>query len=240
MPVFPWMKKESTDADGNKKEEFTLPDELVKQIKDGAESAAKVSTMQTKLEELTALFQTDLTARQKREKDAETAAAAARRTAQQPELDAELEELLLTNPREAIRRATQGTTDAVKLVHAQSVKRDLFEDQDKFPYYTGDMKREIDALLARQPVDFQMSPDNIENCYHTILGKHTKEVVEGKLKTRFAGSQSGNGSSGRAGDTSTGDGDKKPEITDDIRRAAKQVGIKAEDYVEMLVKDGII
>jgi hypothetical protein len=241
MPMFPWQKKEVTGSDGEKKEEFSLPDELVTQIKAGADSAAKVSTMEAKLTELTSMFQQDLTARQKREKDATDAAAAAARAAKQPELDDELEALLLSNPRLAIQRATADQANAIKLIHAGNVKRDVFDDGDKFPYYVGDMKREIDALLVQQPADFQCNPVNIENTYHTVLGRHTKELVEGKVKSRFAGSQgSGGTSSGSAGSSSTGEGDRKPELTDDIRRAAKQVGIKAEDYLEMLVKDGVI
>lgn len=238
MAYFSWQKK----ADDKGEEKFELPDEIVKQLKEGSEAKAEVSKMNTKLEELTTMFSTDLAARQKREKDEADRIAALNRNKKDEELDTELEELLLTNPREAIRRATEGQTNAIKSVHADNVRREVFEDGDKFPYYTGDIKREVDALLASQPVDFRLHPANVESTYHTIIGKHNKELMEGKIKSRFAGSEGNRGTSnGSAGSSGTGGSDgKKPEITDDIRRAAKQVGIKVEDYAEMLEKEGII
>lgn len=238
MPIFTWQKKVAVEGE---KEEFTLPDDLTKQIKDGAEAAGKVSKIEEKLTELTNLFASEAAARTKRETDEAARIAALNKNKQDESLDEELEQLLLTNPREAIRRATEGQTIAIKAVHADNVRREVFEDADKFPYYNGDIKREVDQLLANQPVDFRIHPANVESAYHTILGKHTKEIVEGKLKTRFASSESNRGtSSGSAGNTGTGGDKGKPELTDDIRRAAKQVGIKAEDYAEMLEKEGII
>ena len=67
----------------------------------------------------------------------------------------------------------------------------MFEDQDKFKFYHGDLKREIDSLLANQPVDFRLNPANIENVYNTVIGKHMPEIIEGKIKTRFASGTGG-------------------------------------------------
>lgn len=241
MAIFPWAKK----VDDKGEEKFELPDEIVKQLKDGADANAKVSKMETMLEEMKNIQLADKTARDKEKADA--AAAAARKAAadKQPEIDAEIEELMLTNPREAVRRLTEGQTEAIKIVHADAVRREVFEDQQKFKYYTGDIKREVDALLAGQKVDFRMQPANVENCYHTVLGKHTDEIAEGKIKNRFAGSESfGRGTSGGgAGDTGAGGGGKKTydaEYMKEIERAAKQVGIKTSDYMEMLEKDGVL
>lgn len=244
MAIFPWAKKKDETTG---EEKFELPDEIVTQLKAGVEAKASLGKMETMLEEMKNIQVADKTARDKEKADA--AAALARKAAadRQPEIDAEIEELMLTNPREAIRRVTQGQTDAIKMVHAENVKREVFEDAQKFKYYHGDIKREVDALISKQAVDFRLNPENIENCYKTVLGSHTDEIIEGKLKTRFAGSDSGGGrgtSGGNAGDSGAGGkGDKKvydAEYMKDIERAAKQVGIQPKDYIEMLEKDGVL
>ena len=245
MALFNWQKK----VDDKGEEKFELPDDLVKQIKDGSEAATKIGTIEQKLTDLLSIQQSEKTAREKKEKEVKDAADAAARiknSKTQEEFDSEIEELMLTNPREAIRRATEGQTNAIKAVHADNVRREVFEDSTKFPYYHGDLKREIDTLLASQAVDFRLNPQNIENCYHTVVGKHNTEIVEGKIKNRFAGADNGSRgtSSGSAGSSGVG-GKEKFSTTDpayeaDIRRAAKQVGIKYEDYVDMLDKEGVI
>jgi hypothetical protein len=243
MTLFAWQKKKSEGEDG--KEEFTLPDELTKKIEAGAEAAGKIGKVETMLSDLLSIQKSEKEARDKAAKDAADAAAAAAKAKKNEDLDAELEELMLTNPREAIRRATEGQTNAIKAVHADNVRREVFEDAQKFKYYHGTIKAEVDALLASQSVDFRLNPQNIENTYNTIVGKHNDEIVEGKLKTRFAGSESGSRgtSSGSAGSSGTGGTEKKTleaETEKEARRAARQVGIKYEDYVEMLEKEGVI
>jgi hypothetical protein len=241
MARFPWQRSEEPE----KKDEFTLPDELVNQIKAGSEAASKVSKIEEMLTGLTSIVQADKADREKAKTEAAAERARTAGTARDEQTDAEIEELILTNPREAIRRATEGQTLAIKAVHADNVRREVFEDQDKFKYYSGDIKREVDALLASQAVDFRLSPQNIENCYHTVLGKHTDEIAEGKLKSRFAGGENGGRgtSTGSAGDSGSGGREKTALDADtsaDIRKAAKQCGLKYDDYVELLEKEGVI
>ena len=246
MALFTWQKKKAEGEEG--KDEFTLPDDLTKQIKDGAEAASKVGKIETMLADLISIQKTEKDAREKATKDAADAAAKVKNSKTQEEFDTEIEELMLTNPREAIRRATEGQTLAIKAVHADNVRREVFEDAQKFKYYHGSIKTEVDALLASQPVDFRLNPQNIENTYNTVVGKHNDEIVEGKLKTRFAGSDGGSRgtSSGSAGSSGSGAGEKKKlsdfsgEYLEDIKRAAKHVGIKPEDYVEMLDSEGVL
>lgn len=239
----PWMKNDEG------KQELELPDELVSQIKKGADSADKVSTIETKLSELTTLFSNDLKDRKKREDDAAAASAAAvarkNHTERQEQIDSEIEELMLTNPKEAIRKATESQSVAIMTLNANNIRREVFEDSEKFKYYYGDIKSEVDKLIAGQTLAARNDPSVVENCYKTVLGNHVDELVEGKLKSRFASSENGGRgtSSGSAGSTGTGGNEKKTRDADfesDLRRAAKQVGIKYEDYVEMLEKDGVI
>ena len=241
MAIFPWAKK----VDDKGEEKFELPDEIVIQLKAGVEAKASLTKMETMLEEMK-----NIQLQEKKDKDkaaADAAAAAARKAAadKQPEIDAEIEELMLTNPREAVRRLTEGQTNAIKMVHADALRREVFEDQQKFKYYSGDIKKEVDALLAGQYVDFRMNQQNIENCYLTVIGKHADEISEGKIKTRFAGSESSSRgtSGGGAGDSGADGSGKKTydaEYMKEIERAAKQTGIKTLDYIEMLEKEGVL
>ena len=238
-----WWQKQKND---NGTEELAIPKELEDQIKEGAEGAKKISKLEILLEGLVSTQQAEVAARKKEKDDADAAAARKRAVEGSDKLSEEIEELILTNPREAILRATAGQTEAIKAVHADNVRREVFEDTTKFKYYHGDIKREVDAMIVSQNVDFRLHPANIENCYHTVMGKHTDEIAEGKIKTRFAGSESSSRgtSSGSAGSTGTGGDREKIEYTADtlkaFEKAAKVAGITTKDYIELYEKEGVI
>ncbi|SRR6266567_91814 len=240
MALFNWQKK--TNEKGE--EQLELPDEIVNQLKEGKETKDKLGKLETMLEELKNLQVADKVARDKAVADALAEKNKKVNTERQAETDAEIEELMLTNPKEAIRRATESQSIAIMMLRADNIKREVFEDAQKFKYYAGDIKREVDALIAGQSIAARNDPSVVENCYHTVMGKHTDEIAEGKIKNRFAGSESSSRgtSSGSAGDSGS-KGEKKPydaEYMKDIERAAKQVGIKTSDYLEMLEKDGVV
>lgn len=238
-----WQKQKKEDGT----EELAIPKELEDQIKAGAEGAAKITKVEEMLAGLVSIQQTEANERKAAREAAERAAAAKARTESEGSLEEQIEALMLEGKtKDAITLATKGQTDGVKLALANDVRREVFEDEEKFPYYSGDIKRKVDALIASQGLDFRLNAQNVENCYHTILGQHTKELVEGKIKTRFASSDGGSRgtSSGAAGDSGAGK-DKKTRTFDadmekDLRKAAQQTGIKYEDYVEMLDKEGVI
>jgi len=240
MALFSWQKK--TDDEG--KDKFELPDEIVNQLKEGKETKEKLGKMETLLQGLVDTQQADKTAREKAAKDAADAAARQNQNKRQEEIDAELEDLILTNPKEAIRKATESQSVAIMTLRADNIRRETFEDAEKFKYYHGDFKRKVDALIANQSLAARNDASVVENCYKTILADHMDEIVEGKLKSRFASSTSNGGtSSGSAGGTSTGAKEKTVLTGDyerDVRKAAQQVGIKYEDYVEMLDKEGVL
>jgi hypothetical protein len=237
MALFKWQKK--TQDDGT--ETLELPDDLVKKIEKGAEATVKLDKIEQMLEDQKSV-QEAATKAAKDKADAE--AAAARKKAEetnQGTLDEQVEALMLEGrTKEAIELATKGKTDALANVimttRADQIKREVFEDGDKFKYYHGPLKTEIDSLLEKQPLAFRQDPANIENVYNTIVGKHHGEIVEGKIKSRFAGG-SGSGHT----NTSGGAGDEKepPVITDDVRKVAKTFGMKPEEYAKMLVEEGV-
>jgi hypothetical protein len=242
MARFPWQKAETSDG----KEEFTLPDELQKQIKDGADAAAQLPKITEMLAGLNSLVQEQVTSQKKRDDAGRQQQQQQQSSETSQELEERIEALMLEGKtKDAIALATRGQTLAIKAIHAEQVRKELFDSEpDKFQYYSGDIKREVDALIANQGVDFRTNALNIENCYHTVLGKHTKEIVEGKLKTRFASGSGGSGTSnGSAGSTGASDG-KESRIAgiaanSEVIRAARQCGIPVAEYAKMLEEDGV-
>lgn len=232
----PWMK----GKDGEESS-FELPDDLVAKINKGAEATDKLS----KIEQMLADQKSVQEAKDKSEKDAREAAAAALRNKQQQEhegtIDEQVEALMLEGrTKEAIELATKGKTDAlanvVMATRADQIKRELFDNADKFKYYQGDLKTEVDSLLEKQPLAFRQDPANIENVYNTIVGKHHGEIMEGKIKSRFAGGSGSSHTSGREGDL--GD-NTEPVVTDEVRKLAKTFNMKPEEYAKMLHEEGV-
>jgi hypothetical protein len=231
---FPWQKDDKTGEPV-----MELPDELVDQIKKGAEASSKLTGIESTLADLKSIMASSTEAAEKEKKEAAARAAAVARTEAEGSIEEQIESLMLAGKtKDAIALATQGQTQAIKAVHADNVRRELFEDTDKFKYYHGDIKREVDALLANQAVDFRMNPANIENCYHTVVGKHNAEILEGKIKTRFAASSGGSVSKGEAGDTGADD-KKNLKLSDEAKKAARLLGFDEETYKKMLDEDGV-
>lgn len=237
MPLFSWQRPK--DGEGENEIKVTISPEDQKKIDDAAKAAGELPAIKQQLEGLKSIQA--FVDEYKKDK-AEAAAAAAKKTQQQTqtEADEEIEALMLTDPKQAILKATTPQAIAIMTLRADNIRREVFEDTEKYKYYHGDIKKEVDALLAAQKLDARNDPSVVENCYLTVLGKHNDEILEGKIKTRFAGSESSSRgtSSGSAGATDAAD-KKNRIIPDDVKRAAKQFGITPEDYADMLDKEGI-
>lgn len=237
MPLFSWQRPK--DGEGENEIKVTISSEDQKKIDDAAKAASELPAIKQQLEGLKSIQA--FVDEYKRDK-ADAAAAAAKKTQQQTqtEADEEIEALMLTDPKQAILKATTPQAIAIMTLRADNIRREVFEDTEKYKYYHGDIKKEVDALLAAQKLDARNDPSVVENCYLTVLGKHNDEILEGKIKTRFAGSESSSRgtSSGNAGNTDAAE-KKNRIIPDDVKRAAKQFGITPEDYADMLDKEGI-
>ena len=247
MAKFPWQKTEKEDGTT----ELTLPDELQQQIKAGADAAAALPKI---LEGLMRIQQdqSDADKADKAAKDATDAAALRRQNDDaKSTIDEQVEELMLAGrTREAIALVNGPLANEVLLGRFDRTKREVFEDDKSFEYYHGDIKREVDSLLDAQTLAFKSNPqtarENIKNCYDTVVGRHHKEILEGKIKTRFAAGESGSRgtASGSAGDSGSNDAEKERVLagmmTDPmVLRAARQTGIPVKDYVKMLDEEGI-
>ena len=235
MPLFSWQRPK--DGEGENEIKVTISPEDQKKIDDAAKAAGELPAIKQQLEGLKSIQA--FVDEYKKDK-ADAAAAAAKKTQQQTqtEADEEIEALMLTDPKQAILKATTPQAIAIMTLRADNIRREVFEDTEKYKYYHGDIKKEVDALLAAQKLDARNDPSVVENCYLTVLGKHNDEILEGKIKTRFAGSESHSKLPGNAGASDAAE-KKNRIIPDDVKRAARQFGITPEDYADMLDKEGI-
>jgi hypothetical protein len=70
--------------------------------------------------------------------------------------------------------------------------------------------------------------------YYNVLGRKQKEITEGKLKSRFASSTGATSSSGKVAGT---EDTFTIEVDDQIRKAAKLVGMKPEEYAALVATE---
>lgn len=237
-----WMKKK--DAEGNETPELTMSDEDRNKMLEGTASKDDITQLGSKFDQLKASLDSinshfsseEEAKKQERERKAREAAATT-----QTQTEEELNELFLTNPVEAAKRliASQSSpaNQALLLVRADTVKRQLFEDEDKFPYYTGEVKAEIDKLLSNESAQNQNNLAVIEHAYFSTVGRRSKELAEGKLKSRFASSEGNRG-------TATGNAGGKTEDTikpldADGQKVARMLGYDDAAYAKMLHEEGI-
>lgn len=224
-----WNEKKPEEG---KEEEVTLPKVIQDQLDEAKGTKLKVEELSTKLDSFNDVSEWV--------KEQRVAAAKPKprptKTAEESEDErAELAGLLLTDPEAAYAKMAAKTNAAVMLVRADNIKREVFEDNaEKFPYYSGEVKLEINKILEKQTLDFRNSPEALENTYYTVVGKMHKEISEGKIKDRFASSTSSRGS-GKIDNEQ--DERKITKVTPDIERAAKLTGIKLEDYMALLNED---
>lgn len=236
MPIFPWQRSKENEQEIT----ISLPEEEQKKIDAAAAASAELPAIK---ERLAALDDIQLFIKEQREDKQKAAAAEAAKQRQQQsqEGDRELEELMLTDPKAAIDRATQGQKELIFQLRADNIKREVLDSNpERFKYYHGDIKSEVDKLLAIQNLAARNDPSVVENCYLTVVGRHHEEIMDGKIKSRFAGAESGSRgtSSGSAGSSSAIDRSSRV-IPDDVVAIAKKFGMKPEDYADLLDKEGI-
>lgn len=240
MPLnLSWLTKKG--ADGKEQLEAVLPDEINKKLdkldKFDPEKLNTLDSLKTGMDAINLRFQ-----KEDQEKEAEKQRKIAEgNRVKQEETDEQIQELMLTDPAAAtqmlIKKQTDPHANAILTLRADQIKREMFDDQYKYQYYTGDFKTEVDKLLDAQPVAARNDRTVIEHAYYSTLGRKTKEIEEGKLKKRFSGSESSRGTNG--GNLS-GKGNEEPlVITDDVRKLAAMFGEKPEEYAKRLQDEGI-
>lgn len=231
-----WLRNDDVEDKDKDKDK-----EVPKALKDAIAEAVKASTspIEKRLEGLDSL--TAFAADYKKEKEEKEAADAKRKKDEADALanknkptDEQLAALMLTDPASAVKHITQGQQDLLLMMRADQVRDQVLKDRaEDFPYYTGNVKTEIDSILSKQSLAFRNDPKAVENTYYTVVGKMQKEISEGKIKSRFAASTSSQGGSGKSDASSD---DFHIEITPDIEKAARMSGIDVKDYVKLVEK----
>jgi hypothetical protein len=214
-------------------EESVVPKELI-------ETRAKVDEMGSKLEQMLSGLNaiTSSLSEEKAEKERARVAreqAAAKKNTEDSRLSPEdLAAQLFSDPEGTVKNLTDPLAQELMEMRAAQTRRDVFENTEKYEYYTGDFKAEVDQVLAAQTLAFRNNPASVENVYFNVLGRKQKEIAEGKIKSRFAGSTGSTTQSGKG----SGTGDKFTiDVDDQIRRAAKLVGMKPEEYAALVAED---
>ena len=146
--------------------------------------------------------------------------------------DQELEELALTDPvkaAELIADRKMGPLVAAQInTNSILLRKQIFDDNPgDYEYYQGEFKNEVDKLIDNLDLKHKTNPEAIKNCYAVALFNKQKEIKEGKLKSRFAAASKHSESENKQ---------DKDQITlnDDQKRAARNLGIKEEDYAKMM------
>lgn len=233
----PWQRK--AEEDGTQKIEVELPEDYKKKL-DSAVSKDDLNTFTDQIRQSMKAI-TDRYSREDEERAARARADAAKAAEGAKPTDEQINELMLTNPAEAVRQLTRGTAEAqnnvILTVRADSLKREIFEDQEKYPYYTGDLKSEIDKLIEAQSLTARNDRSVIEHAYLSTVGKHSRELLDGKLKSRFAGAEGNRGTDG--GNLGGKPGGGARVVLDDEKRAADLLGFDHAEYAKMLDAEGI-
>lgn len=150
-------------------------------------------------------------------------AEASRRQERQDDLEV-TDDMYITNPREAIDRATKPYREQTQALAAITMRRELLGSK---PYYTGELKNKIDSLIEAQPLAMRANQGVLDNCYYTIIGRHQEEINEGKYK-RQVSAATFNSNSGTTDDQSLPENRK---FNQEEARIMKVFGLDAKDVI---------
>lgn len=235
----PWQRK--AGENGADEIEVTLPDELKTRLENSISKGdfdSKLAELQASLSSISTRFQRE---------DEERARASARKAQEDAATKnsytkEQLDEMMLTDPVSAVQRLIKDQSESqnqvLLSVRADALRREVFEDQDKFQYYTGDLKQEVDKLLEAQTLAARNDRSVIEHAYYSTVGRHQRDLSDGKLKNRFAASDTGDRTTtGRV--TSGTDPEELRPMSDDDRKAARILGFDEKEYQKMLKEEGV-
>jgi phage I-like protein len=176
-------------------------------------------------------------ANETRRQEAERARTTSASQTQQTEFDKAYDELEPEVRTVLDARFSQANQSAMR-AEARETRRGIFEDIESHPYYTGDLKKKIDEMIEKEPLENQINPLLVRNAYKIIVADHMKDIQEGKVRSRLS---SATGSSTTT--TTKTDANALPALTDEDKRAAKNFGIKEEDWAKTkkdLITEGVL
>lgn len=227
------LKRKTEVEDDLKKKE--ADDLELKSISDSAKKTDKLeadfTAFKDKAEKDSQRLNSFLDEQDKARRTAEATERAKKATETKENEDKELEELALVDPVKAANLIADKKMEPLirAQINTQSVllRKQIFDDDpNRYEFYTGDFKSEVDKLIDNLPFNQKTNPEAIKNCYAVAAFNKSQEIKEGKLKSRFAATST----------TSTGtttSEKKTPELSDAEKKAAAAFGIKEDDYSKM-------
>jgi type II secretory pathway pseudopilin PulG len=150
---------------------------------------------------------------------------------QQQQVDDQFKEVDATT-QAYIQHTMKPFADNALYQQGSEMRRSIFEDQEAFPYYTGAIKAEIDAMLDKQPLATRANADAIRNTYAIICFNKQKEINENKHRSRMSSASSaGTGTGAPSGNA---DPTALPTLTQDMQLVAKKMGMTNEQYAQAM------
>jgi hypothetical protein len=201
------------------------PESLQKTFTDKTtELESKLTALGTAIEDhptLKAMQEFLDTTKANRKKAADDAAAAAAAN------DGQRFDSLDQTTREYVDKTLRPIAQATLYQQGTEMRRNIFEDEEAFPYYVGALKSKIDALLDAQPADARANPDIIRNVYKIVIYDNNKEIAENKHKSRLSSASASGTGTGAPG---TGDKAAMPVLTEQMKSVAKAMGMTEQEY----------
>lgn len=229
MPSWDFLRQPKKEEEPPKKED-EIPD-ILKARLDATD--AKMTGIDEKLKGLDSISAYFEAKKAEEEEEKKSKNKPKPRTAEETQAeDEDLAAMLLTDPKKAIGQMTSPIQQLLLQTRADNIKREVFTDRaDEFPYYTGEVRTEVDKILNEQTLQFKNDPTAVANVYHTVVGKRMKDINEGKIKSRFAG-----GTGPLSNSSEHKDDEVKIEMTDEIKRMAKLTGMSEASALELVNK----
>src|SRR5208282_6916079 len=167
MP-FPWEKEKKDDN----KDKDKLPESLENRFKTIDEKMVTkddLTALNKKLEGLDSI-NAFVTEQKKEKEDRQRAIDDKKRADARPSGEDLAARVLSGDVESVVRELTEPQANLVLSVRADNIRREVFEDRAAdFPYYTGDIKAEVDKIIKTQPLAFQNNPQALENTYYTVV-----------------------------------------------------------------------
>lgn len=225
-----WFKTEEQPKPQKSQEEFEI--DLAKKV-----SESVTSTLPNTVGEIVKqYFEQDPTLAELRQTMAASRERAEQQRRQQTEQSTQTEQQRLAEARENMDDNTRTYVDrqfellnrTAQQTSARELRRSIFEDAENYEYYTGDVKRKVDEMLDREPLQSQNSPDVIRNAYKVIVFEHMKDIQDKKLRSRLASVSAPTAQSGQ----NQVDPNALPELSAEEKTYASKMGIKLEDWAK--------
>ena len=133
--------------------------------------------------------------------------------------------------REYVDKTLRPIAQATLYQQGTEMRRNIFENEDEFPYYAGSIRAQVDEMLDKQPAEQRANPEIIRNVYKIVVYNNDKEIKDNKIKSRLSSSSSSGTGTGMSSDA---DKAAMPVLTDQMKKVARDMGMTDADYAKSM------